>query len=136
MTYPKNLWGDLPRVDQLRTPLSILKEQAATLGDLTDGLLVGEIERSQFKQDFQVVLAIKAPLLNDYRYEVAEARYLATSLYPAHIKNLAARTSEAKCASEEEFELALGAILSSEEVRNAIIALLIQIREDLPANGY
>jgi hypothetical protein len=51
MDTRKNLWGDIPNADELRTPYTLLKEQASLLTELTRGLLIGEIERSQYYSD-------------------------------------------------------------------------------------
>jgi hypothetical protein len=51
MDTRKNLWGDIPNADELRTPYTLLKEQASLLTELTRGLLIGAIERSQYYSD-------------------------------------------------------------------------------------
>lgn len=63
MDTRKNLWGDIPNADELRTPYTLLKEQASLLIELTKGLLIGEIERSQYYSDYSdngVALGFKA----------------------------------------------------------------------------
>ncbi len=39
----ESLWGELPESASLRTPVSILKEQASELKKLTNGLLEGRV---------------------------------------------------------------------------------------------
>ncbi|GEM_PF-572065 len=65
MDTRKNLWGDIPHTDDLRTPYTLLKEQASLLIELTKGLLIGEIERSQYysdDSDTKTALGFRAPL--------------------------------------------------------------------------
>lgn len=155
MTSKKNLWGELPKTETIRTPYTILKEQASILSEITNGLLIGEVINSQNDKFFVKILRIKAPSLNNYTYSVVEVQHL-IQLYPVFIKNL---TSEPitkatalidslrfdvripglledqgykKYVSEEEFENALGQILSSKEVKQVISALLAQIQADIP----
>lgn len=45
MMKTKNLWGTLPDLETSRTPHTVLLEQAALLRDMTNGLLIGKVER-------------------------------------------------------------------------------------------
>jgi hypothetical protein len=155
MTSKKNLWGELPNPETIRTPYTILKEQASILSEITNGLLIGEVINNQKDKYFVNILRIKAPSLNNYTYSVVEVQHL-IQLYPVFVKNL---TSEPitkatdlidslrfdvripgmledqgyeKYSSEEEFEKALGQILSSQGVKKVISALLAQIHADIP----
>jgi hypothetical protein len=157
MTSKKNLWGELPNPETIRTPYAILKEQASILSEITKGLLIGEVINNQEDKFFVKILRIKAPSLNNYTYSVVEVKHL-IQLYPVFVKNL---TSEPitkatdlidslvdvrlpglledqgykKYLSEEEFEKALGKILSSQGVKQVISALLAQIHADIPEQG-
>lgn len=155
MTSKKNLWGELPNPETIRTPYTILKEQASILSEITNGLLIGEVINNQKDEFFVKTLRIKAPSLNNYTYSVVEVQHL-IKLYPVFVKNL---TSDPitkatdlidslrvnlghsslledpgykKYSSEEEFENALGQILSSQEVKRVISSLLAQIHADIP----
>lgn len=162
MTNEKNLWGELPNAEAIRTPYTILKEQGSILSKITHGLLIGEVVQYQKDKLFVLILRIKAPSLNNYTYSVVEVQY-SIKLYPVFVKNLASdsfkeldsweanklmggiRTKstaeylgwlenqgDSTCSSEEEFENALGEILSSPEVKQVISALLAQIHADIP----
>jgi hypothetical protein len=160
MTSNKNLWGDLPNIETLRTPYTLLKEQASILSEITKGLLIGEVIHNQKDKLFVIILRIKAPSLNNYTYSVLEVQY-PIQLYPVFVKNLASdnfnnleknlmnaannplmsfvdyggfleNQGYNKCFSEEEFENALGEILSSPEVKRVISGLLAQIHADIP----
>jgi hypothetical protein len=131
MTSKKNLWGELPNAETIRTPYTILKEQASILSEITNGLLIGEtIVNSQRNALLNIGLRIKAPSLNNYTYSVVQVEQ-PIQLYPVGIINLI-KNSIVKCSSEEEFENALGEILSSQDVNRVISGLLAQIHSDIP----
>jgi hypothetical protein len=145
MTSKKSLWGELPKFETIRTPYTILKEQASILSEITKGLLIGEVKRSQEVQvstkvalskpgtypEFVAFLTIKAPSLNNYTYSVVKVQY-PMLLYPVLIESLAVDNLLRECSSEAEFENTLGQILSSQEVKRVISGLLAQIHADIP----
>ncbi|MDY6786329.1 MAG: hypothetical protein SW833_28055 [Cyanobacteriota bacterium] len=145
----KDLWGEISQAKVLRTPYVILKEQASQLNQKTQGLLLGEVYKSikqnQFKaslseqinpkksrhqEQFVNILRIKAPSLNNYTYSVVQVEY-PIALYPVKVEGFAVEGFLRMCNNEDEFEQALGEILSSEEVRKVISILLAQIQADL-----
>lgn len=148
---PKNLWGNLPSVNKIKTPFTILKEQASLLTKMTQGLLVGEVTQPKMRQglledqpfrqglnqvqqeinqDLEVILRIKVPSLNSYTYSVLQVIY-PIALYPVKVKNLTTQAfNYLLCNSKEEFENALGSILSSESVQRVISALLADLQVD------
>ena len=131
MTSKKNLWGELPNVETIRTPYTILKEQASILSEITNGLLIGEVVVNNQKDTFVMTLRIKAPSLHNYTYSVVEV-HQPIQLYPVVVINLLVERRGGKYSSEEEFENALGEILSSQEVKGVISGLLAQIHADIP----
>lgn len=160
MTSNKNLWGELPKPETIRTPYTLLKEQASILSEITNGLLIGEVTNDQRDNFFVNILRIKAPSINNYTYSVVQVQY-PIQLYPVFVKNLTSdkfnnleknlinaannplmgfvdpggllvQQGYNKYSSEEEFENALGEILSSQEVKQVISALLAQIHADIP----
>lgn len=133
MISKKNLWGELPNTETLRTPYSILKEQASILSEITNGLLIGEVNSYPKENLFVMILRIKAPSLNNYTYSVVEVQHK-IQLYPVFVMNLASDENQGfnQCSSEEEFEKALGQILSSQEIKKVISVLLAQIQADIP----
>jgi hypothetical protein len=136
MNRNKDLWGEIPSHETIRTPYTILKEQASLLTQKTNGLLIGEVSRDQKynvskQREIQVTLLIKAPSLNNYTYWVLEVEH-PIQLYPLSVQDLAGTNPLLDCSSEEEFEQALGNILSSQEIKRVISALLAEIHADLP----
>lgn len=135
MTSRKNLWGNLPDPETIRTPYTILKEQASILTEITKGLLIGEVSINNQKDNvFTAILRIKAPSLNNYTYSVIQIEQ-PIHLYPVTIANLFENRvghRMARYSSEEEFENALGQILSSQDIQRIISGLLAQIHSDIP----
>ncbi|MBD2490572.1 hypothetical protein [Aulosira sp. FACHB-615] len=125
----KNLWGELPKNVEVRTPYLILKEQASILTQMTQGLLIGEVDRRpSLDQDiFSVRLMIKVPALNSYTYSVVEVIY-PLQLYPLEIRDLTGSFRDVQCSSEQEFEVSLGQILSSDPIKRVISTLLTEIQ--------
>lgn len=133
-----DLWGDLPKGKALRTPVTILKEQADALGRKTDNVLLarvrpvplGVLARMDFSHGFapDTVLAfeIVAPALGRYTIRVLDMLYdLKAGNYPLILRDKLA-SQDYECESPEQFEDALQSILTSEKVRNVIQALLSQ----------
>ncbi|AUT03447.1 hypothetical protein CLI64_25225 [Nostoc sp. CENA543] len=124
----KNLWGELPKNVEVRTPYLILKEQASILTQMTKGLLIGEVDRKPVLQNvFIARLRIRVPELNSYTYSVVDVQY-PLKLYPLVIKDYTSSEQEIQCSSEQEFEVTLGKILSSDQVKRVISTLLAEIQ--------
>lgn len=130
MNSQKSLWGDLSQPTIVRTPFTILKEQASILSEATSGLLVGDVWRfqdhGQQNAVSNLILRIVAPSLDNYHYSILEVTH-DIKLYPLTLNSLTTNSYEEQCDSEEAFEKALGEILSSPEVRKIISALLSDI---------
>lgn len=120
----KSLWGELPPAANIRTPVSILREQATVLAEATRGVLAGEVAQLQTanNDEFVHVLMIVAPALNNYRYRVLTIAHHVT-LYPVVLHDGEATI---ECADEADFITDLEAVLSSQRVHKAIGALLAQ----------
>jgi hypothetical protein len=131
----KSLWGDLSQTEIVRTPFTILKEQAGILSKATRGLLVGDVDRTQSPEHQNVysvlVLRVVAPSLDNYHYSILQVHH-DIKLYPLEIIDLAGDGNRKQCESEEEFEQGLGGILSSPAVRKVISALLSDIHANTP----
>jgi hypothetical protein len=57
----ENLWGTLPTGENVRTPHSILLEQANLLTQQTEGILVGRVRRELSEELFESILQIVVP---------------------------------------------------------------------------
>jgi hypothetical protein len=125
----KNLWGQLPTPDETRTPTQILKEQAALLSDLTQGVLQGDVtvDARVLQGSFYLRLDIVAPAIDNYRYSVLSAHH-GVQLYPVTVTRQFETSVAVECRDEATFESTLGQILTSPSVRRAVSSLLAQSR--------
>jgi hypothetical protein len=124
----QNLWGELPVVEKVRTPLSILREQAAVLGQMSERLLEGEVVvTSTAPERIEAHLNIVAPTLGGYSATVLSIRH-GLDLYPVSLQHALEESVKKSAKDEDSFIAALQQILTSESVRKVISALLTQIR--------
>lgn len=127
----KNLWGDFGSAEAIRTPTTVLNEQASALNVATKGVLRGKIEVESVRGEFQIVLSIVAPAINNYEFEVLQVSH-GIELYPATVvaawERHSADTGEVECENEDEFTRALARILGSDRVRRVISSLIAQSR--------
>ncbi len=153
MTTKKNLWGEVSLTQTRRNPYTILKEQASILGEITNGLLVGEVTQlprpiteAQFPDMYgqkavlgkslisdqeegrlYASLRIVAPALNHYKYSVIQINY-PIEFYPLMLIDLANDEAVHRCPNEESFEQVLQQVLRSNKVKDVIEALLSQVQ--------
>lgn len=120
----KNLWGDMPVLDDdTITPLMIMREQANLLRQATHGVLRATISTSplalgKMRHSFYLV----APLLNDYRHLLFSVEH-GIEPYPAKVEFKQAPKG-APCKSQEAFENLLGLILKHPDTRKAVSSLV------------
>lgn len=121
----ENLWGDIPKGENLKTPVAILREQAAILGEATDNLLVADVVPNKQKESMTLHFYVTAPALDNYRFHLFQVDHQ-IELYPLEVE-----TDEVvyQCSDENSFKGALKAILSSPKVHRIISSLLAQSKE-------
>jgi hypothetical protein len=124
----KNLWGQIPGAADIVTPTKLLKEQASELTNLTKGVLEGSVRVVREESTFEIHLLIVAPFLDNYEYLVVYALH-SVDLYPVTVGPGWERYNpkqRKECADSEQFEAAVGEILSSQQTRRVIQSLLAQ----------
>lgn len=126
----EDLWGDMPAVESLRTPLVILKEQAELLQEKTDGLLVGHIKPHENNLQFRYDFAIIAPTLNNYLYDMLIIIH-EIGFYPVTIHDPQRHMSPKECANEEEYKQGLRDFFTSENTKNVISKLITHVRSQI-----
>jgi hypothetical protein len=116
----------VPDVATLRTPLSILREQATALTKQTNGLLVGQVDVNQQSDgDLQIKLEVIVPALNEYRVRIL--RYLQPiTLYPGSLTGMGIGAF-VEVNSEEDFVSGVRNALSSQAVKNILSSLMSQV---------
>jgi hypothetical protein len=129
----ESLWS-IPAADNVRAPLMIMKEQAAALTKQTKGSLVGSVEPVAYGNGLVINLSVEVPALNNYRYHVMTYEQPIT-MYPGTLASqvpapsgtgLYIRPKAIKVNNEEEFLVALKALLASDEVKRLVSSLLVQ----------
>jgi hypothetical protein len=130
MAAQPDFWGDLAP-EQVRTPVAIMREQAALLGTKTHNLLEAKVETDigsfatllspgrEFRHRFLLVV----PSLNNYTYELFSISH-GIGVYP--ISRNGALTGS-KFENEEEFVDWLREKLASADTRRVISNLLAQV---------
>jgi hypothetical protein len=114
---------------QVPTPVSVLRKQAKSLGELTDGMVVGKVETVSGRDAITHRFSLFAPLLN-YSYPLFSVTHDGVHLYPVKISGTRARLDySAEAADYESFVNEIRAILNDVSVKDAIVALVAQSRE-------
>jgi hypothetical protein len=120
MAAHADLWGEIAP-SAVRTPASILREQASLLGSKTNHLIEGQVDTqvsgSRFNHSFNLV----APALENYSYELFRIWH-EVNIYPVSYGYQRGEQLE----NEEAFVDWLGQKLSSVETKRIIGNLLAQ----------
>ena len=122
---PDDLWPQNIGESNLVTPVSILKEQAALLGDKTSQLVKGEVVTQGTGNNFIHHFNIVAPTLS-YRYELLQVTHGVT-FYPLTLKR-PFETTAPMLPSEDAFKQSLKDILASPQTLNVVHSILAQVR--------
>lgn len=117
----------IPDVKGMRTPYSILLEQAKALTEASDGLLVGEVERTTATDYFRNTLNVVVPELNNYSFEVLYVTH-GIQLFPARMFPSFGHQGGYELADASALEKDLEKLLASPQITNAIASLLAQVR--------
>jgi hypothetical protein len=124
MAAQTDFWGEIVPAEE-RTPLAILREQAALLGTKTKNLVEATVDTSVnplARNEFIHRFALVVPSLGNYKYELFRIEH-GVAIYPIH-------TSEPPPAlgleTEQEFVDWLRRKLSSVETKRIIANLLAQ----------
>jgi len=121
---PEDFWPEITP-GKMATPVALLREQAGLLGQKTRNLVVGEVRSGQKGEEFTHNLNLVAPALGRYTYTALTISH-GIALYPVAIQNRVRQTRPFVVRSEEELKDALKDILSSEEMKHLIEALIAQ----------
>jgi hypothetical protein len=124
MAAQTDLWGELAPVEA-RTPVAILREQAALLGPKTQNLIEATVETTaaQFGQVLQHSFTLVVPALGNYTYHLFTVAHGITELYPVEVID----RKPARLGTEQDFVEWLGKKLSSPETKKLISNLLAQV---------
>jgi hypothetical protein len=119
MAASTDLWGEI-EATQIRTPLVILREQAALLGAKTKNLVEASVNTHADGDTFIHNFNLDVPALGRYRYNLFNIQH-GPSIYPVTV------SSKHRLDTEQEFIEWLGAKLSSPETKRIVANLLAQV---------
>jgi hypothetical protein len=129
----EDLWPTDIAVDKVQTPVSILRAQAARLGQKTRNLVEGRVDTLAREGRIYHRLKLVAPALDNYTYDLLRISHRAT-IYPIRVddepeRNVNERPVPARrklLRTEEEFVKWLRSALASEQTRRVVEALVSQ----------
>ncbi len=121
----ESLWGDLEFSELMETPVTILRRQAALIGEQTNRVIEGVVETRGADDTFVYELSLVMPSLDNYQFKLISVQH-DISLYPLTIYRLYVDSGVYPCRNEDEYLATLRSILSSTEVHSIIRALYSQ----------
>jgi len=126
-TQVRDLWPSDIGIVTLVTPVSILREQAAFLGEKTGNLVQAEVKTTSNGPSVVHSLYLIAPAMGGYRYRLLSAAHN-VEVYPLNI-NFEPTSVSIMVETEDEFTEYLGELLSSEKTINIVKSLVAQSRQ-------
>ena len=134
-----DLWPPDTASQTVRTPVSILRAQAAALGRHTSNILEGEITTRPDEERFYHSFDIVVPLFGGYRYRLLTIAH-GVMLYPIQVVYGALEVNVPSAGewafqlySESEFVSWLRQKFSSEETQKLLSSLRAQATQGVPA---
>lgn len=132
MTATDNLWPEFSLDEVIRSPKTVLNEQAEFLANGTKNLLTANV--NSYNNDFNEIahdFIIIAPNLNGYRYKLFTLTHDSIMVYPCEIyEHNYGGTLEID--NESQLLAALKVIFSNETTKKVIKSLISQSIENLP----
>lgn len=123
MSEVVDLWPDF-RLEKVRSPKSILKEQADLLSQKTNNVLKGDIGSVSQQSETTVGFSITSPFLNNYRYQLFYVKFNPATLYPVFLDGYGS------CNDEADFVQKVKEILSAPTTIKIINSLYSQSLEE------
>jgi hypothetical protein len=115
-----DFWGEI-ETTAVRTPLSILREQAAALGPRTKNLVEAKVQTTIYSGYLIHSFNLVVPSVDSYTYQLFQIEH-PVDLYPIHVKDSPPIILE----TEDEFTAWLRERLSAERTRKILSNLLAQ----------
>jgi hypothetical protein len=139
-----DLWPDLMLLPDKKAPVVLLREQAGLLSDKTNGLILGQVDKSKSNAvrvggklkivEFCYKFYLVAPALDNYRYKLFEIGH-DIGLYPVGFniedeikKEISPDGSEPLAKDEREYLEILKKIFNCSKTKTIIFAILSQLK--------
>lgn len=123
----ENFWGEVGDLTGVRTPLTVLREQAAVVSKITDGSVYGEVSTGSRDNELFAELELVVPALNEYRLAVVSI-FQPVTLFPLRVYDEIMNQSH-NCADHEQFDALLKDILGSTQMKTILRSLVVQAKE-------
>jgi hypothetical protein len=121
---PNDFWPDLKDVASVVTPVNLLRQQAATLSEKTNGDVRAYVNTDASGESFVHRFNVIVPGLDDYTYELFQIHH-GMNLYPVTWYHL---LENGRLDSEADLVEWLRKTLSSAHTRQVLLTLLAQVR--------
>ncbi|MBM3476071.1 MAG: hypothetical protein FJX75_22610 [Armatimonadetes bacterium] len=127
MQDARSLWPDNIAVPAVRTPVAILREQAALLGPVTKNIVEADVWTQASDDGKRIVhtFVLVAPALDNYAYPLFVASHDPVRVYPVELVP-GAGGGPYVAGDEEDLTIGLRGILQSTPTREVVEALLAQ----------
>jgi hypothetical protein len=112
--------------DDIVTPVSILRRQAALLGEKTQQLVAADVSTAATGAKMEHSFRLVAPALNNYRYELFSVVHKVDELYP--LTGYFRESPPRRIADQSDLVEWLKEVLSSESTLKRIDALMAQAK--------
>jgi hypothetical protein len=120
---PESYWR-IPDLATDKTPLVVMREQAAALTKQTNGLLRGEVQTFAADNFLHITLSIVVPALDNYSVQLLTYQQ-PIQMYPGTLRLLIGER-RAIVRSLAQFNQLLKIFLASDVVKRAVSSLLVQ----------
>jgi hypothetical protein len=132
-----SLWPDdiAAAGDAAVQPVHILREQAAHLGQMTNGLVIGLVNTYPSAENFIHTFSLLCPSLDNYTFKLFDVNHRLDGYPVTIIAPIDAARSpgpsfrEIPCQNEREFADHLREVLASPRVKHVVKALLTQVQD-------
>lgn len=118
-----SLWPSDIATQNFVTPVSILKEQAAALGEMTRQLVIAEVRSSSSGATFNHRFTLSAPALGNYVIDLFQIQH-GISFYPMRLDW---KNSGYSLNSESELKNLLKQIFADSTTKNVVQSMLAQL---------
>ncbi len=128
-TGTDDLWPEDLGSIEINSPVSIIRKQAALLGNktsnLVEGIVVSEVDEDG---DNIITFFLYAPALGDYRYKLFHIYHDIADMYPIKTATSDEQHSQGQIENEEELKYYLKRKFNSEKTLRIIRSLMAQSR--------
>ena len=130
MADPSSLWPDNIAVPAVKTPVVIMREQAALLGPMTKNIVEADVWTQASDDGKRIVhtFVLVAPALDNYAYPLFIASHDPVRVYPVELVPVVPdpRAGPYPAGDAEDLKDGLRKFLQSDWTRQALEALLAQ----------